>query len=334
MDTIEDKSMTKSSNSGKHKQTKAHKPVKQSQRYNDRKSRRPDMKFYVPPKAKTDNSSGDDKTVDRDESSEEMMCQNINSLIDLQISDSSLESNVTHTTHPLLVNNTQNESFDTKESNENNTTKKEEEEEDNSWDTMFDDNGDCVDQQFADKVSDLICNKKVDLKLEKSRIDYLNFESKEPEIGDTELPHVLEVYDFASEVKTQDIITSISIFNSRDFDIKWVDDTHALAVFSNGRTATEALKFSYPNIKLRPLSQAIKESKLKARNSSEFLQPYKQRPQTSASLARRLVTQSLGLRDRITPEQRARERKQLADAKEKKKLAVKQNIDVWEGNVL
>ncbi|CAG2164197.1 unnamed protein product [Oppiella nova] len=64
-----------------------------------------------------------------------------------------------------------------------------------------------------------------------------------------------------------------------------------------------------------PLSQAIKESKLKARKCSEFLQPFKQRPQTSASLARRLVTQSLGLRDRITPEQRAAERKKLNEAK-------------------
>ncbi|CAG2182037.1 unnamed protein product, partial [Oppiella nova] len=120
---------------------------------------------------------------------------------------------------------------------------------------------------------------------------------------------------------------------SRDIDIKWVDDTHALVVFSNSNAATEALKYIYPNVKLRPLSQAIKESKLKARKCSEFLQPFKQRPQTSASLARRLVTQSLGLRDRITPEQRAAERKKLIEAKERKRMAAKQGNDVWEGNV-
>ena len=58
------------------------------------------------------------------------------------------------------------------------------------------------------------------------------------------------------------------IFSSRDFDVKWVDDSHALIVFSNANAANEALKFVYPNIKLRPLSQAIRESRVKARKCS------------------------------------------------------------------
>ena len=46
-----------------------------------------------------------------------------------------------------------------------------------------------------------------------------------------------------------------------------------------------------------------------------MLRPYKQRPETSASLARRLVTGALGLTVRLTPEQRAAEKKKLSDAR-------------------
>jgi len=43
-----------------------------------------------------------------------------------------------------------------------------------------------------------------------------------------------------------------------------VDDTHALVVFASKTAAIEAMKVSYNNIKLRPLSEAVKESKIKA----------------------------------------------------------------------
>ena len=49
----------------------------------------------------------------------------------------------------------------------------------------------------------------------------------------------------------------------------------------------------------------------------DLMLPYKPRPQTSAHLARRLVTASLGIRTTITPEQRSAERKKLEEAKRK-----------------
>ncbi|CAG2102641.1 unnamed protein product [Medioppia subpectinata] len=320
-----------------------HKKGKRFNKDNDGRNRRPDMKLYVPPKAKNDTNCSETQTCSQDIAQD--MCQTVDGLTRLDITDSSHEKRDNCDTHCCDTNTSnsspvdciENNSFDTKNCSEEvsedltplkatNDVSVEE-----SWDSLFDDNGECVQQEFADNVNGLIGSEK--LKLEKCRIDYMNFQYNEPEIDGSEFAHVLEVYDFSTELKTQDIMTSISVFNSRDFDIKWVDDTHALVVFSNSNSAKEALKYVYPNIKLRPLSQAIRDSKVKARKSSEFLQPFKQRPQTSASLARRLVTQSLGLRDRITPEQRAAERKKLADAKEKRRLATKQVQDVWEGNV-
>ena len=47
----------------------------------------------------------------------------------------------------------------------------------------------------------------------------------------------------------------------------------------------------------------------------EFLQPYKPRPETSASTARRLVSGALGLASKVPKEQRELERQKLREAK-------------------
>lgn len=50
-----------------------------------------------------------------------------------------------------------------------------------------------------------------------------------------EFPHVLEVSNFPVEFKTQDLMMLFSQYKESGFDIKWVDDTHALAVFSSSK---------------------------------------------------------------------------------------------------
>ena len=47
----------------------------------------------------------------------------------------------------------------------------------------------------------------------------------------------------------------------------------------------------------------------------EFLQPYKERPQTTASVARNLVAGALGLATRVPREKREEERKRLREAR-------------------
>lgn len=68
-------------------------------------------------------------------------------------------------------------------------------------------------------------------------------------------------------------------------------------------------------VKLKPLTQATAESKAKAKKSSLFLQPYRQRPETCAALARRLVTGALGVRLSTAREEREIERRVLKEAK-------------------
>lgn len=83
--------------------------------------------------------------------------------------------------------------------------------EEESWDQIYDDSGECLRpdliQEFKDSVG-ISKDTQVNLKLIKG--DFSAFETKEPMIGDPELPHVLEVYDFSPDLKTKDIFLRIS----------------------------------------------------------------------------------------------------------------------------
>jgi hypothetical protein len=61
-------------------------------------------------------------------------------------------------------------------------------------------------------VNSALSLKNSDIKLEKTKINYMNFQYNDPEIDNSEFAHVLEVYDFPIELKTQDIMASLSVF--------------------------------------------------------------------------------------------------------------------------
>lgn len=221
------------------------------------------------------------------------------------------------------------------------------------------------------------------------------------------------------------VLTLHLSIRKKGFDIKWVDDTHALGIFSSPITGTvsilwgmqwvgrghhvcaslgcmaalsaarDALSTKHLMVKTRPLSQGTRAAKAKARayagewghygktqhhrqpstlapqlvpclpptgvpmltpplHPPDFLQPAKERPETSAALARRLVIGALGVRSSQTPAQRDAERKKLQEARgehssetvglgemgvwdlpffptERKRLENKQREDAWEG---
>jgi hypothetical protein len=51
--------------------------------------------------------------------------------------------------------------------------------------------------------------------------------------ADDDLSHVLEIYSFPAEFKTHDLFAVFSPYMKGGFEIKWVNDTHALGVFSS-----------------------------------------------------------------------------------------------------
>ncbi|XP_046998088.1 uncharacterized protein LOC124613430 [Schistocerca americana] len=198
-----------------------------------------------------------------------------------------------------------------------------------TWEMMFDDNGDCLDPKLIEEITNAVGS----VKIEKPKSDYNGYQNK-PEIildpGD-EFSHVIEIYNFPAAFKTEDLVTIFSPYKNGGFEIKWVDNTHALGIFSSSFVAAEVLAAEHPFVKTRPLREASHESRMKARRSAEFLQPYKVRPETCAALARRLVTGALGVKVNVTREEREAERRLLREAREKKRLAAKQRDEIWEG---
>ncbi|KAM3913202.1 coiled-coil domain-containing protein R3HCC1L isoform 1-T2 [Leptodactylus fuscus] len=196
-----------------------------------------------------------------------------------------------------------------------------------SWDSLFNDDGECVDPSH---VQELTFTEEGESP-KKSRYNYYDYEPEEPPVDDLELSHVIEIYGFPAEFKTEDLLRAFSTYQKKGFDIKWVDDTHALGIFASPITARDALSSKNPLVKVRALSQATRASKVKARACADFLQPAKDRPETSAVLARRLVISALGVRSTQSRAEREAERKKLQEARERRHLEAKQREDAWEG---
>lgn len=208
----------------------------------------------------------------------------------------------------------------------------EEKGEEDSWDTLFNDDGDCLDPHLLEELAVREGKKKESI--QEPRFDYYNMDRDDDDdidLTDDELSHIVEIYDFPTEFKTEDLLKLFHCYQQRGFDIKWIDDTHALGLFSSPIAAREALRSKNPLMKLRPLSKSSSATKAKARSCSDYLLPAKERPQTSAALARKLVIGALGVKSNLTKEQREAERKKLQEAKEQKRLAAKQRDDAWEG---
>ncbi|KAH8288027.1 hypothetical protein KR018_001001 [Drosophila ironensis] len=230
------------------------------------------------------------------------------------------------------------------------TTEDDDEEEDeDDWENMFDESGDCLDPKILQELNESVGKCKIEL----PQMDYTVFHVKQSLLNEEEFPHVLEVSNFPAEFKTPDLLMLFSQYKGSGFDIKWVDDTHALAVFSSSRIggynllaakasfhlinnidieiAAEVLTNGHPFVKVKPLAEATLESRLKAKKAgATSMQPYRQRPETCTALARRLVSGALGVKLPTAPQERENERRVLREAKERKLLAAKQRDEVWE----
>lgn len=117
--------------------------------------------------------------------------------------------------------------------------------EEDDWEAMFDDNGDCLDKKLMDELTASVGK----VQIEQPKTDYTNFQAKQAILNDEEFPHVLEVSNFPVEFKTQDLMQVFAQYKEKGFDIKWVDDTHALAVFSSSRIGKFLLNLKLLKIK-------------------------------------------------------------------------------------
>lgn len=153
------------------------------------------------------------------------------------------------------------------------------------------------------------------ISIEHPQSDYSTYLLGEPQTYDVDFGHIIEIYDFPPHVKTEDIQEAFASFREKGFRIKWVDNSHALGIFSSPDAASEALTISHELFKTQPLSQATKQSKLKVSRCSEFLQPVKERAQVNTAIAKRLVSRALGFQ---TTERKVRPDPQPRNLKENK----------------
>ncbi|NWQ90085.1 R3HC1 protein, partial [Burhinus bistriatus] len=150
---------------------------------------------------------------------------------------------------------------------------------------------DCTAELLAEIVGYLTVK---DISIEKISFDYSSYGDAQLSEGD--FGHVTEIYDFSPSLKTEHLLEVFSEFHESGFKIQWVDDTHALGIFSSPSTASQALGRRYPSLKIRPLIHATKQSKIKALQRPKLLHLAKERPQTDTAVAKRLVTRALGLK--------------------------------------
>lgn len=98
------------------------------------------------------------------------------------------------------------------------------------WESMFDEEGDCLDPKLIDDITATVGK----VTIGKPKSDYKSY-NETVNLEDEEFPHVLEVSSFPSEFKTQDLDMMFVEYKESGFNIKWVDDTHALVVFSSSK---------------------------------------------------------------------------------------------------
>lgn len=71
--------------------------------------------------------------------------------------------------------------------------------------------------------------------IEKPKSNYKAYQANVDLLRDEEYPHVLEASNFPFEFRTQDLMALFSQYKESGFDIKWVDDTHCLLIFSSAK---------------------------------------------------------------------------------------------------
>ena len=68
--------------------------------------------------------------------------------------------------------------------------------------------------------------------------------------------------------KTIFIVYLVIFLRSQGFDVKWVDDTHAIGVFASSIAARDGLALKHPLLKVRSIQDATRATKVKIKKSS------------------------------------------------------------------
>eukprot|EP00198_Chlamydomonas_reinhardtii_P006683 XP_001696019.1 predicted protein [Chlamydomonas reinhardtii] len=141
-------------------------------------------------------------------------------------------------------------------------------------------------------------------------------------LGGGECRHVVEVHGLTTETRTHHLEEFVGVDGRPQPLVKWVDDNHALIVCSDQATAMLLLQDEQELFQLRPFTEASAGAKAMA--VSELLPP-RERPKTTAAVARLMLSHALGmrdLRDRGAERDLAAQRKAAREARRERETKV------------
>ncbi|XP_062502513.1 coiled-coil domain-containing protein R3HCC1L-like [Corticium candelabrum] len=195
------------------------------------------------------------------------------------------------------------------------------------WERLWCDDGNCLDESAMDELTSRLNDTHIEIKTRKP--DYYNIDVPRVDVDEDEFGHIIEVYGFSSDIKTENILFAFSKYKSTWIDIKWIDDTSCLLIFSSSAAAKQALVSPPSFMKVRPASQGSLNARAKVKQIQNSAKPVEPRPETSAVVARRLVLGSLGIRSSIGKEKIEREQRQLREARERKREMKRKQKEAW-----
>ena len=108
----------------------------------------------------------------------------------------------------------------------------------------------------------------------------------------------ISFFDSLAELKTSDLesVLHTGLVKIKDYyDLRWVDDTHAIVIFSDEVTAAKSLTIKDTQIKFKPFYQACEASKSKAKGFNIEIESgsVRSRPDTTTVIAKRLLSRAL-----------------------------------------
>lgn len=104
------------------------------------------------------------------------------------------------------------------------------EEEEDDWDSMFADDGECLNPDMMKELTAAVQN----VHIVPAPAVATVVQAEDKAVAD-EFSHVVEVSNFPAEFKTQDLMMLFMEYRASGFEVKWVDDTHALVIFSSSK---------------------------------------------------------------------------------------------------
>ncbi|XP_055340191.1 uncharacterized protein LOC129589445 [Paramacrobiotus metropolitanus] len=190
--------------------------------------------------------------------------------------------------------------------------------------------------QLADAVHKELLKAFGEVSVTQSKGNYQVF-SPDSDVSGAEFSHVLEVSEIPTEFSTADLDKQMRLITAEYYDLKWVDDNHALAIFSSAASAANVLRMRNTGAKivLKTLENAGDQTRRKARFYLKLDDgdAGRDRPDINVGTARRMLGGALGVTIPVSRNVRQQEVEQLKEARDRKQKSIQRREDIWEGNV-